>query len=230
MQAAQLAVSMLWFQGEDAISSGNAKLLMIFIGIVALGSLTQAIVVIVMAMGAAKTQKRVEGLLTELHGKAMPLIQSTQTIVTDLTPKIKVIAENVTEMSHVVRNKAQEIDVTLTHANETVREANARTRAQVERVDGMVSSALTATSEVANTIHRSIRIPVREVAGMVTGLKAGLDVLVGRVQGFGVGTRYPKPAGVLRTTESSPLRESAVTNDVSVTAENYPPPRYSVNR
>lgn len=222
---------MLWLQGEDAISSGNAKLLMIFIGIVALGSLTQAIVVIVMAMGAAKTKKWVEGLLTELHGKAMPLIHSTQTIVTDLTPKIKVISENVTEMSHVVRNKAQEIDVTLTHANETVREANRKTRAQVERVDGMVTSALTATSDVANTIHRSIKIPVREVAGIVSGFKAGLDVLIGGVKGFGAGTRYPQPGTVLRTTESSPLRESAVTNDVSPTMpENYPPPRYSVNR
>ena len=56
----------------------------------------------------------------------------------------------------------------------------------------MVTSALTATSEVASTIHRSDQDSGARGCGMVTGLKAGLDVLVGRAQGFGVGTRIPE--------------------------------------
>jgi hypothetical protein len=35
------------------------------------------------------------------------------------------------------------------------------------------------------SIEHAVRVPVREVAGVVNGLKAGLDVLVGKVKGFG---------------------------------------------
>ncbi len=34
-------------------------------------------------------------------------------------------------------------------------------------------------------MQESIRTPVREIAGLVNGVKAGLDVLVGRVKGYG---------------------------------------------
>jgi hypothetical protein len=44
---------------------------------------------------------------------------------------------------------------------------------------------LNTTTEITDTIQRGIKIPVREVSGLVNGFKAGLDVLVGRAKGFG---------------------------------------------
>ncbi len=35
------------------------------------------------------------------------------------------------------------------------------------------------------SVEHAVRVPVREVAGVVNGFKAGLDVLVGKVKGFG---------------------------------------------
>jgi hypothetical protein len=75
-----------------------------------------------------------------------------------------------------VRSKAQDFDATMT-------DVNLKTRAQVARVDGMVTSVLNTTADIAETIQRGIRIPVREFSGLVNGLKAGLDVLVGRAKG-----------------------------------------------
>jgi hypothetical protein len=57
----------------------------------------------------------------------------------------------------------------------------------------MVTSVLNSTAEITESIQRGIKIPVREVNGLVNGLKAGLDVLVGRAKGFGSGrTNAPR--------------------------------------
>jgi hypothetical protein len=169
-------------QEADSLSANNTKLLMIFIGIVAFAILTQTVIFLVLAIGLVKTQKRVVAIAEEVHEMALPAIKNVQELIRDTTPKVRVITDNLVEASHVVRAKAQEFDVTMTDVNQ-------RTRTQVARVDGMISSALKATADIAATVHRGISIPVREMAGLANGLKAGLDVLVGRVKGFGSGRR-----------------------------------------
>ena len=179
-----LRLAGMWLQDVDSISSGNSRLLMVFVGMAAIAMLAQAVALIVIAVGAAKARKRGLEIAEELRTKVMPVIDSAQHLLQETTPKIKVITENLVETSHVVRTKVQEFDVTLSDANQ-------RTRRQVERMDGMVTQTLTSVGDLAATVHRSIRLPIREVSGVVNGLKAGLDVLVGRVKGFGVGRTAP---------------------------------------
>jgi len=168
----------MWMQDPGSISSGNSTLLMIFVGLVALAMLIQAVALVIMAVGAGKARKRGLEIAEEVRAKAMPLIHEAQKMLGELTPKVKVIAENMLETSHMVRGKAQDFDVTAT-------EINARTRAQVARVDNIVTGVLTSTAEITGTIQRGIKVPLREVSGLVNGLKAGLDVLVGRAKDFG---------------------------------------------
>jgi hypothetical protein len=170
----------MWMQDPDSLSSGNSKLLMFFVGMVAIAMTGQAIALIVMAVGAAKARKRGLEIAEEVRAKAMPIFTDAHAMIRDMSPKIKVITENFVETSHVVRAKAQEFDV-------TAADVNAKTRAQVARVDGIVTSALNTTAEISESIQRGIKIPVREVSGLINGLKAGLDVLVGRAKGFGSG-------------------------------------------
>ena len=169
-------------QEADSLSATNTKLLMIFIGILAFAIVVQTIVFLVMAIGLAKTQKKVMAIVEQVHEATLPTIKNVGELVRDTSPKVRVIADNLVETSHVVRTKAQEFDVTLT-------DVNLRTRNQVAHVDKMVGSALQATSDLAASVHRIIQIPVREMNGLVNGFKAGLDVLVGRVKGFGSGRR-----------------------------------------
>jgi hypothetical protein len=162
---------------NDSISAGNTRLLMIFVGIVALSMFVQAVVVIVAAIGATKTQKRVLLIAEELRAratplidKAIPIIDKAETLVEVTLPKIQRISDNLVETSEIVRAKAKEFDTTLT-------DVNVKTRAQVARVDGMVSTALTATGALAEMVHKGIRTPLVEVSGLVNGFKAGIDVL-----------------------------------------------------
>lgn len=176
--AAYLIVLGFWLQEPVTFSVEDNKLLMVFIGIVALAALAQAIILLVMAVGAAKVAKRMMVIAEETHAKAMPLVDSVHSVVRDSAPKVKVITENLAETSHIVRSKAQELDVTFTDVNE-------RAGKQAARVDGMVTSVLDATTNITTSVQRSIQTPIREFAGLMNGIKAGIDVLVGRARGFG---------------------------------------------
>jgi hypothetical protein len=180
MEAVWIGLSGMWLQDPDSLSSGNTKLLMIFVGMVAIAMVTQAIALIVMAVGAGKARKRGLEIAQEVRDKMMPIIDGTHDLIRDNSPKIKVITENFVEASHIIREKAREFDVTAS-------DLNAKTRAQAARVDGMVTSVLDTTAELKDSIQRGIKVPVREITGLVNGLKAGLDVLVGRTKGFGNG-------------------------------------------
>ena len=160
-------------QDPDSISSGNSRLLMIFVGMVAVAMVVQAFVVVFAALGAYKARKRLMAIVEEVREKALPTIDSTRNLVHELHPKVRTIADNFVETSHVVRSKAQEFDATISNVNQ-------RARAQTDRVDDMVSSVLDTTAGIASTFQKGVQVPVREFNGIMSGLKAGLDVLVGR--------------------------------------------------
>jgi hypothetical protein len=185
MEAVRIVMSGMWMQDPGSLSSGNSRLLMIFVGMVAFAMVVQAIVVIVTAIGAFKASKRALQIAEEVHTKLGPILDTTHNVIHDSAPKVKIITENLVETSHMVRSKARDFDVTAT-------DLNAKTRAQAARVDGMVTSVLNTTADISDTLQRAVKVPVREFAGLVNGFKAGLDVLVGRAKQFG---RDNKPNG-----------------------------------
>jgi len=178
MEAVRIVMSGMWLQDPDSLSSGSSRLLMIFVGMVAIAMVVQAIAVIVLAIGAAKASKRALAMADELQTKLNPILDTTHGVIRDVGPKVKIISENLVETSHVVRSKAREFDVTAS-------DLNMRTRAQAARVDGMVTSVLNTAAEISGTLQRAAKVPAREFAGLVNGFKAGLDVLVGRAKGKG---------------------------------------------
>jgi methyl-accepting chemotaxis protein len=181
-----MGMSGVWLQDPGSLSSGNSRLLMVFVALVAIAMVAQAIALIVMAIGAAKARKRGLEIAEDLRVKVLPIISGTHDLIRDNSPKVKVITENFVEASHIIRSKAQEFDVTAS-------DLNAKTRAQAARVDGIVTSVLNTTSDVSETLQRGIKLPLREFSGLLNGLKAGLDVLVGRAKGRGNFPRDPDP-------------------------------------
>jgi len=175
-----MMMSGMWLQDGDSLSSGNTKLLIVFVGIVAFSMLAQAIALIVIAVGAAKARKRGLEIAEEMREKVMPVVIGAQEIIRDTAPKLKIITENLVETSHTVRRKAVEFDATAS-------ELNMKARVQAARVDGMVTSVLNTTQDISETLQRAVKVPVREFTGLVNGFKAGVDVLVGRAKGVGRG-------------------------------------------
>jgi hypothetical protein len=172
----------MWLQDPGSISSGNSRLLMFFVAMVAIAMVAQAAVVIAAAYGAYKARKQLLGIAEEVRAKTLPVLSEAQDLVHELRPKLNILTENFVETSHVVRAKAAEFDSTISDVNQ-------RARVQTARVDDMVSTVLDTTAGIASTIQKSVTVPVREFHGIMNGLKAGLDVLTGRKNGPGV--TYP---------------------------------------
>jgi hypothetical protein len=187
MEAVRIVMlSGMWLQESGSISSGNSRLLMFFVGMVAIAMVVQAIVVIVFAVGASKASKRALEIADDLRTKMVPILDTTHSVLHDSAPKVKIITENLVETSHMVRSKAAEFDATAT-------DLNMKTRAQAARVDGMVTSVLNTTAEISESLQKAVKVPVREITGLVNGFKAGLDVLVGRAKEFGRGRPVAPP-------------------------------------
>jgi len=192
-----MVLAAVWLQTTD-VQTDYMKYIMIFVGIIAAAFAVQAIAIIVIAMQALVVMKDVKASFDETKIKALPLMAnihsitlSTQEILTDIAPKIKIISENVTETSHTVRQTVEKIDISLRQsvdkATVTFDDANSRTQRHVARVDSMVANTLAATAELGATINQGIRAPARKIAEMMTQSKHVIDTLLDRAKAMGAG-------------------------------------------
>src|ERR1700756_2079369 len=133
MEAIRVVMSAMWMQDSGSLSSGDSRWLVIFVGVIAAAMIAQAIAITVVALGALKAGKRALDIVDDMRTKIMPFVESTHEMVQDARPKLRVITDNLLDTSHIVRSKAQEFDM-------TADDVNSKARAQVARVDGMVTS------------------------------------------------------------------------------------------
>jgi methyl-accepting chemotaxis protein len=177
-----MAMLAMWFQDTDALSAIDTKLLIVFVGLVALALLVQAIALIVLAAKSVKAIKGLAASVDELKEKALPLIdsateisRSAQALVTETAPKMRAIADNLVETSDLVRGTAQ-------HFERTLADANLRTQRQVARVDEMVSATLTATVELVEVIGNGIRVPAQKIAALAGQAKLFAEGLLAKIR------------------------------------------------
>lgn len=165
---------------QDAAGGGEQHKLTIYSFVIALALSLQALGVIVAAVFAMKMFVKVQKLADSFETKTEPLITQATALVTDLSPKVKNISTNLEDMSFTARVKMDELANTLDQLNRTVQDVNERSRVQVSRVDGIVSDVLATTYEVSRTVQEGIKGPVRQMAGVMAGLRAGLETLVAK--------------------------------------------------
>ena len=210
-----LHFSLMAFQVQSSGSVDRETLLVVFVGIIALFFLALIIGLVAAAIYALKLKrdvlKAIDTVKATVQEKAYPVVASTQELIRDLTPKIKTITENAAEISHTVRAQVTDIDSTLS-------DVTAKARAQADRVNGMVSSTLNTTTNVVSSVERGVRAPIREVAGLFAGLKAGWDVLL-----------QPRPASaksdVKRAARHVQSWEDGIAADAARAAAVNPPDR-----
>ena len=145
-------------------------LLLIFVAIAACSILAQAIFALGLFIGARKAQKKLMGLADDIRLHALPVIISSREVVHDLTPKLKTISENLTEISTMLRARSEKVGL-------LVGDVTDRAQAQASRVDGMVKVTLDQVTYAVQAIESGIQKPVRQVSGILNGLRAGVDVL-----------------------------------------------------
>jgi hypothetical protein len=145
-------------------------LLVVFIAIAAISILAQACFTVGMFIATRKAQKKIMGLVDDVRLHALPAIIASRDVIQDITPKLRVITENLTVISNTVRAKTEKV-------GGLVGDVTDRAQVQAVRVDGMVKGTLDHLTSAVQAIEHGIAVPVRQVNGILNGLRAGVDVM-----------------------------------------------------
>ena len=160
-----------------------SDLVSVFIIVTAIAVVIQAGILIGLFVAVRKTSQRVESLATEVKTKAIPTIETAQSMMTELRPRISDIISNVDESARMARAQMERLDVTVSDIVD-------RTRLQVIRADELVSRTMDRVEETSDMVHKTVISPIRQLSGLMTGLGAGLEYFLGRrrrQRGDGVG-------------------------------------------
>jgi hypothetical protein len=145
-------------------------LLVVFIAIAAVSIVMQAAFTVGMFIAARKAQKKVMVLVDDLRLHGLPAIIASRELIQDLTPKLKTITENLTVVSTTLRTGTEKV-------GGLVEDVTDRAQVQTVRVDGMVKATLDGLTSAVQAIEHGVAVPVRQVNGILNGLRAGVDVL-----------------------------------------------------
>ena len=153
----------------------NHTLSLVFTIAVVLSIVIQAGVFLGLFFAVTTALKKLLAIVEEVKAKAMPLVgsaqgiaQNVQSIVQDVTPKIKTVSSHVVEISGTVRDQAK-------HVNSTVDDVVDKTKAQAAKVDDMVSAVLGSISHAGSTVQAGVAKPARRVSHLFQGFQATFD-------------------------------------------------------
>jgi chromatin segregation and condensation protein Rec8/ScpA/Scc1 (kleisin family) len=146
--------------------------LTIFIAVTSAAVVLQACVLLAMYLTMRKTSAKFEALAEEVRTKVLPTAEIAYSMLVELRPKVESLIADVSESTAMVRTQLGRLDATVSDVVD-------RARLQVIRADDMLSRTLDRVEQTTEMVHSSVISPIRHVAGMIQGLTAGLEYLVG---------------------------------------------------
>ncbi len=165
------------------------NLLPLFIAVTAAAVVLQAGILVGMYFAMRKSTVRMQALAEEVKSKMLPALDTTQATISELRPQLATIAENLAEVTTLVLCQVQRIDA-------TVNDIVDRSRLQVIRADELLTRTLDRVEETTEVVQKTVVSPVRQFAGIIQGITAGVEFFFasrGRRNGGGRENRRPVP-------------------------------------
>ncbi len=163
--------------------------LTVFVALTGAAVALQAAVLVAMYVTMRKSSARMEALAIEVKTKALPTLETAQAMLAELRPQLTLIADNLTETTHSVRSQVERMDATVSDVVD-------RARLQIIRADELLSRTLDRVEETSDIVHNTVVSPVRQFAGVIQGVTAGIEFLLGnrgRKNGSNREARRPVP-------------------------------------
>jgi len=148
--------------------SDNVFRVIITIGVAA--SWVTTLVIAVAMLWIYRSSKRMEEKLGLLLERASPVLDSAQSLVDDARPKIQEVIVRAAEITTSARDQMARLDALVTETSDCV-------RVQIERIDVVVGDAVNRVQETTAAVQSTILKPVREVNGVISGVRAALSTL-----------------------------------------------------
>ena len=157
-------------------------LLKFFIAVTTFAVLVQAGILVGLYLAVRKSTARMEALATEVKSKVLPTVETAQSLLVELRPRIDVISTNLAESSDLVRNQLGRLDATVTDVLD-------RARLQVIRADELLNRTMDKVEETSEVVHKTVISPLRQVNGLMAAISTGVDVFLGQKR------RHPRNGG-----------------------------------
>ena len=148
-------------------------LLKVFIAVTTIAVAVQAGILVALYVAVRKSTERMEALATEVKSKVLPTVETAQSMLVALRPKIEVMSTNFAESSDLLRNQLGRLDATVTDALD-------RARLQVIRADELLNRTMDRVEETSEVVHKTVISPLRQVNGLMAAISTGVDVFLGQ--------------------------------------------------
>ena len=158
------------------------NLLKLFIAVTTIAVAVQAGILVALYVAVRKSSERMEALATDVKAKVLPTLETAQSMLEELRPRIDVISVNFAESSNLLRNQLGRLDATVTDALD-------RARLQVIRADELLNRTMDKVEETSEVVHKTVISPLRQVNGLMAAISTGVDVFLGQKR------RHPRNGG-----------------------------------
>jgi hypothetical protein len=147
--------------------------LMIFSILAAIALVVQGAMLIALFFEIRETNRKVNGLVTDLHMRVGPILTRAQILLDDTQPKISNMVADAAHIVYLTRGQAQKMDRVLTDATD-------RLRGQLNHVDRILTATLEAVEDAGTQFKSNVWRPMQKASAIVQGIKVGLDLLRAR--------------------------------------------------
>ena len=141
--------------------------------LVAVAVLIQAGMTIMIWLGLRKIPAKVEAARDNFKQRFDPLVQSVTEILTNAREPLRAITTNLAEISKMLRGRTSDVD-------ELLAKLVGESRAQVIRMDRMVSDLVQKVETTSDAVQCGVLAPIQEVSAIIKGMQAGLEFLFSR--------------------------------------------------
>lgn len=148
-----------------------------FVALGAVALAVQTAILLAIFIGVTRAAKSIKIEIEEIKSTVMPVVASTREMVectrgmvTRLTPKVEAAVTDLSEVARSLRTQTEDVQVSVEQLLERVRK-------QSGRIDTMFSSTLDAVDKASTFVASTVAKPVRQLAGLLAGLKAVVESL-----------------------------------------------------
>jgi len=143
-----------------------------FVIVASIAIIMQALILAGMFLAMKKTSDHVIRVSSEINTKLLPVLEKTNFLLEDSRQRFSSVVADTAEIVHIARNQANRFDRVIGEGMELL-------RAQIIRADQVITGVLESLEEAHTQVRKSVTGPVSQVAAVLRGLKAGLDMFTG---------------------------------------------------
>lgn len=142
--------------------------------LLAIAVAVSSLALLIQAVAALRLMRSVQRLETEI----LPLVPQARETLARAQAALKLAADRIEESAAMTRQLLAAAQQQVEGLDQARRELAAQWRIQSERLELVLEDILSRVQEVVGVLHGTVMRPVREVSGMVAGVKAALQTLL----------------------------------------------------